>query len=291
MNTDDNVVSPEILCQAVRDVTGLKFDFTEPSDLAAAAVLCQKFMVIPELADELAKSIAKKIASENTQTQRDGIPPRATLRKAPVKDTGAVLFQADYPSESSSEESRHRFSEAREVSSVHVDHVFPFESGDKVADRNNLLVMYSPEVLGFIPETDLVDWSNYTVHKWSTFLSVAGARIPPNKPAKKKSKTEPDMLRAMARTVREKMLYTTEQKAKNYSIVNLEGGVGKSAVHFMYDPHALYVVVVFNEATTMHAKIRADEADVFAKNMVDAFGGHEDYAKGTLNTLSQELAH
>lgn len=289
MIATDLTASPELLCKALLDVTALTFNPKDESELAAAAVLVKKLMDNFDLATALAESVAKNsLIKSVTDEPRKRFAHFSPLVKVPAIHPDADILSADLPTESSSE-LHPEIAHATQESFHFFPKSFPISASDAVTHRDNLLVFYSPEVLGFSSEGSSFDWSNQTETKWGHFLHLAELKI--SRPKEMKAKGKTDFLKRAWERVRDKTLYSTEHLAKNYSIVELKAGAGKFAVHFLYESTSLYVVVMFNETTTLHSKVHAEDIEDFAKNMVNAFGGHEDFAKGALTSLRQELSH
>lgn len=283
--------SPEALCNALRDVLAVEFNAENPSELAAAAVLTQKLMGNSDIANILAERIAKYgLDAQEPNFRLRGSRSFQALRKPKLAERKEEISWADFPSEATSERNTTEKYSKQPVSHLLALDPDPgfFTGGDLLAHRNNLLVFYSPEVLGFPAETATVSWSVKILRKWDHFLQLAANRIVTSVSAgtnrsKVTQRTWPEL--------QNDLVFSSQHKAKNYSIVEHKAGIDRTAVHVLFEPDTLYVVATFNEETTLRSKVHEEDLDVFVKEIVGAFGGHKGNAKSALTSLRFELIH
>lgn len=290
MNVFETTASPDLLCTALRDVTGVDFDATIPSEVAAAALLVKKLSESPDVANHLADSLARHSRSAPENNIGSIHPPHhVTLRRVKSPIPREELLPEDFPSEASSKVFFPDLISSAAGGAITLIELKRWDDADSVAQRHHSeYVMYSPQVLGFHANKDPVNWSSDTELKWGKFLQLAETKISSREP----EKSHYSMLFSRAwRDLRNKLIYSAEQKAKNYSVVELKAGTGKSTAHFLFEPNNLYVVIIYNDAKTLQSKVQASDIDTFAKEIVDAFGGHKDYAKGALESLRNSLTH
>ena len=104
MNAFEQTVSPDILCKALFDVTGIKFDANNSTDIASAAVLTQELVENPDVANALADRV--RLYSHSALTS-NGVPPHhfrgISISKVTAKATSKHMMPEDFPSEATSE--------------------------------------------------------------------------------------------------------------------------------------------------------------------------------------------
>lgn len=290
MNVYDTTAPPDLFCRALFDVLGVKFDANNASEVEAAAILVRKLTENAETASALADSVTLHSRAKLTEDAPLIKSVRnVSLRKIAPQASASQILRDDLPSESSSEIAVNDCVQDAESTYLNSSELGHWEGGEVLAQRHHSsYVIYSPEVLGFHAAPDKVDWSTATEDKWEKFLHLAEMKITPS--LEKITRRSNFFTRTWS-DLRKKIIYSAEHKAKNYGVVELKAGVGKSAAHFLFEPNSLYVVIIFNETKTLQSKLHVDDVDLFAKDIVNAFGGHEDYAKGTLESLRSVLSH
>jgi hypothetical protein len=279
MNVDETTASPDVVSKALKDVMDLDFDATDSAEVSAAAVLIRKLSENAEVADELADSIARH--SQSTFSGQASIANRyrnITLRTIRAKVIPDDPLQNDYPSESSAEMSVRRGAPA-----TNRDYDTPAElkTWAEVHSIDKSYVTVSPEKLGFHPKSICVEWSTDVESKWGELLHIAEMKV-----------SSPTRFLSLFRDrLNKKIRYSTEHAAKNYNVFKLEVGQNKSAAHFLFDPDTLYVLVILNDITTRRFEVSVDDTENLAKKLVNAFEGHQDYAKHALNSMCKAFAH
>ncbi|UGQ47826.1 hypothetical protein [Massilia endophytica] len=264
----------DVLCRAVKDVVGLDFDASKPQELAAARLIVDKLVDNAQLAGDLASSIARQSrpAEPGHDTLLAGLH-NARLRTAPARMVENDPAADDYPAESSVE-----LGLAPAVAAS--ANTYTPEDWDILSALDKAYVTVSPERLGFHPLAIRSEWGGDIESKWFDFLARAEQKVG--------SRT--GHTRWLLDWWRKDYATTAKQAGKNYGIWTLEAGPQKAAAHFIFDPGTLYVLVIKAKGEESRFAVPVDNVDDFTANLVQAFEGHEDYAKLVLNSMTKLFA-
>lgn len=262
MEIDEPKTSPEAMCSALRDVTGLEFDPTRPEERAAALILLQKLLASPTKAEALSTSIVQHMYGTPAATALPAFTPKTVPRPIDASDT----FDDDLPTQSS--QGKKWVDEWRELRSLDF---LSLENLDVFVQKTpTSWILCEPKIIGFHEtKSSAQSWSIEAGQEWHEFL-IATERLLNTK-----------RWGAMFET---KKLAHAEHAARNYSIVHLRAGDNQVAAHFVFTANELYYLVNYNDRRFAD-KVLLGEVETFSQHLVGALGGHESEAQATVTSL------
>jgi len=268
------MVPPSLLCEAVHDVIGVRFDPDNEEDRHTVAQLVHKLSENPEKVDELAASLVQRGNSDNAaQAASLAALKRARWKMAVRPGTASTDLDEDMPSlavTSSGWESRAlpitpEFTSQPEVIVL-------------VQRQPNSPCLVKPDVLGFDIAGPAAQWDAGSLPKWHEFVESAERHLP----------LRGLIFNRLKHFLGRKPVAVAETAARNYYVVNLHAGSNDSKAHFLFNGDDVYFVVIQN-AEPVRNKVNIGEVDTFSRNFVEAYNGSADDARAALASLRYAL--